>query len=253
MQLGISALLFNIEQALELCKKLDYITHIEIGIDNLEDCKVLYKYKDKIIDLRLSVGIHLPMELNTCENIKYIRDYWNEFISKINNNLKGLDIKYYNLHLGYIITDRLKKNRNKYIKNSIDFLNKTSLENGVTVSIENTYSKGGDISNVGNMVSDFEYIFENIKNSKVCFCYDTGHNLINNDDYINELKEKITIVHLSDNDGNEDSHLGIGMGVLSKKHIKEVLNLNPKYLVLEIDYEYIEDTIDKLNFIKKEV
>lgn len=253
MKIGVSALLFNIDDVLEVCKKSRTITHIEIGIDNIEDCEELYKYKDIISKLGLSVGIHLPMELNTCDNIKYIRHRWVKFIVEVHSKLLGFDIKYFNIHLGYVITDRLTMNRYKYLKNSIDFLNQIYLDGDITISIENTYSKGGDISNVGNKVSDFEYIFKNIDNSKVCFCYDTGHYLISKDDYISKLKKRINIVHLSDNNGFEDSHLGVGMGILPESHIYDVLNLGPEYLVLEVGYEYIEDSINKLNFIKEEV
>ena len=34
MRLGISALLFNLDKALELCREVDRINHIEVGIDN---------------------------------------------------------------------------------------------------------------------------------------------------------------------------------------------------------------------------
>ena len=47
MRLGISALLFNLDKALELCREVDRINHIEVGIDNLDECIKLSKYKDE--------------------------------------------------------------------------------------------------------------------------------------------------------------------------------------------------------------
>ena len=82
MKIGISALIFNIEEALKICEENKEINHIEIGIDNLSDCDKLKIYKDKINDLNLSVGIHLPMELNPCEDIVYIRDSWVKFVKE---------------------------------------------------------------------------------------------------------------------------------------------------------------------------
>ncbi len=38
MRLGISALLFNLDKALELCREVDRINHIEVGLDNLDEC-----------------------------------------------------------------------------------------------------------------------------------------------------------------------------------------------------------------------
>ena len=36
------------------------------------------------------------MELNSCENIKYIRNSWVDFINKMEYELKDLNIKYFN-------------------------------------------------------------------------------------------------------------------------------------------------------------
>ncbi|HBF6471384.1 TPA: TIM barrel protein [Clostridioides difficile] len=247
MAVGIASLLFNIEEALNICESIKQITHLEIGIDNISECSELCKYKERISKLGLSIGIHLPMELNTCENIEYIRNSWINFIEKIEFELKGFDIRYFNLHLGYVMTNRVIKDRDKYLGNSVDFLDK--LNTNSYVCIENTYSKGGDFSNIGNISYDFEYIFKRIKNSKICFCYDTGHCLIDEDAYVKNLKDKIRLIHLSDNDGINDTHVGIGRGILSEEGIKEVLTLDAEYLVLEINYEDIEDTISKLNNI----
>lgn len=252
MILGISSLLFNLEEAINLCKKIPYIKHIELGIDNLEECKELYKYKEKIDKLNLSLSIHLPMELNSCENISYINDSWVKFILNINEELDDFDIKYYNLHLGYVRGNYLKNNRNKYLDNSIKFISNV-LNNDINISIENVYSNEGDFSNIGNKSYDFEYIFSRINSNNLYFCYDTGHNLINKDDYINKLRDKIGVIHLSDNYGLEDIHIGIGNGILEKEHLKEVISLNSKYLILEIDFNHIEDTINRLNDIIKEV
>ena len=253
MKIGISALLYNLKEALDLCEREKSIEHIELGIDNLEECKFLYKYKHRIKALNLSIGIHLPMELNTCENINYIKESWQKFILNVGEELTEFNICYFNLHLGYVISDRLKKNRDKYLELSSNFLNEVIDNTDTDIYIENVYSKGGDFSNVGNIVSDFEYIFNKVGKNNLKFCYDTGHNLLDSDEYINKLKSKIKLVHLSDNDGIDDIHIGIGKGILSKSHIKEVLELNLHYLILEINYKHIEDSIKKLGDIIEEV
>lgn len=246
MKIGISALLFNIKEAIEICKSEKYITHIEIGIDNLEECEKLLMYKRDFEKLNLSIGIHLPMELNTCENINYIRNSWISFINEIYEKLSTLNIEYFNMHLGYVISSRLNRNRNKYLNNTVKFFNDICLNSNIIISIENTYSEKGDFSNVGNCVKDFEYIFDNITRDNLYFCYDTGHFLINKDDYIDKLSDKIKIVHLSDNDGVTDSHIGIGKGILCTSHIKKILEYNPEYLVLEIEHKDIKETLINL-------
>lgn len=253
MIIGISALLFNMKEALDLCENITEIKHIELGIDNLNECTKLYKYKDRIEKLGLSLSIHLPMELNTCENIEYIRKSWINFTKNVSNNLTDFDIKYFNFHLGYVISNRLNRNKEKYLNNSIEFLKELCEEINYEITIENVYSNGGDFSNVGNTVYDFEYIFKVVRNNNIGFCYDTGHYLINKDNYVDSLKDNIKVIHLSDNDGIEDIHIGIGKGILQRKHIKEVLKIDAKYLILEINYEHIKETINKLNAIMGEV
>lgn len=251
MKLGISALLFNIKNALNLCKNIDCISHLEIGIDNLDECKQLYEYKEEIENLGLSIGIHLPMELNSCENVDYISDSWISFIKELDNELNGFNIKYINMHLGYVDTNRLIINREKYLNKSVNFIDKIKVDS--FICIENVYCKKGNFSNIGNKSYDFEYIFNNSKNTNLFFCYDSGHNLIDKDDYILKLKEKIKVVHLSDNNGFEDTHIGIGKGILSKSQVKEILDLDPEYLIMEICYADIEESVKKLKKILGEV
>lgn len=57
MRLGISSLLFNLDEALELCKDIKRIEHIEVGIDNLDECLKLCSYKDKFNKLNLSQSV----------------------------------------------------------------------------------------------------------------------------------------------------------------------------------------------------
>lgn len=246
MKIGISALKFNLREALDICRKNKKINHIEVGLDNLEDIEALKKYKEDINNLNLSISIHLPMELNTCEDIKYIRNSWIDFICKMDEILSlDFDIKYYNIHLGYIMSNRLQKNRKKYLQNTVEFLNDDKLQNifqTKIISIENTYSKNGDFSNVGNCVDDFKYILENIKNKNIFFCYDTGHDLINQSDY-NQIFYKTKIIHFSDNDGKEDLHVGYKKGILEFNIFKKIKKINPDYLILEINFDDIEDTL----------
>lgn len=241
MIFGISALVHEINKAIEICKINDFINHIEIGIDNLYECKAVLNYIEEFKSNDISIGIHLPMELNTCENIEYIRNSWVKYIQEVKEKLNPLDIKYFNIHLGYVIKTRFDKNKNKYLDNTVDFIEKINVSS--KVFIENTYTKGGDICNIGTTVDEFEYIFNNITRKNTDFCYDTGHNLINNDKYIYNLREKINLVHLSDNNGINDSHDSIGTGKLDLEEVRELINLKPEFIVLEVRHENINESI----------
>lgn len=244
MNIGIPALIFQLKDAINICKNHNDINHIEIGIDNIEDCKILKSYLSEITNLGLSIGIHLPMELNTCENTSYIRDSWIKFIEEINIELREFNIKYFNMHIGYVITNRYFSKRKTYLENSIDFLKKLEKKINHMLVIENTYSNGGDISNIGTSVDEFEYIFNNISKDKIKFCYDTGHNLINKDEYLYRLSNNTEIVHLSDNDGKTDMHIALGKGVLDLDEIKHILNAKPKIVILEVNYSEINESLE---------
>ncbi|CEQ31761.1 sugar isomerase / endonuclease [[Clostridium] sordellii] len=241
MRFGISALVHEINKAIEICKINDFINHIEIGIDNLYECKAVLNYIEEFKSNDISIGIHLPMELNTCENIEYIRNSWVKYIGEVKEKLNPLDIKYFNIHLGYVIKTRFDKNKNKYLDNTVDFIEKINISS--KVFIENTYTKGGDICNIGTTVDEFEYIFNNITRKNTELCYDTGHNLINSDKYIYNLREKINLVHLSDNNGINDSHDSIGTGKLDLEEVRELINLKPEFIVLEVRHENINESI----------
>lgn len=244
IRIGISSLMFNINEALEICNKNKEINHMEIGIDNFSDCEELKKYEKIIKNLNLSVGIHLPMELNPCEDIIFIKEKWIDYINILSEELKFLNISYFNMHLGYAITNRLIKNKEKYLNNIVEFFKQLSLKNtNLPITIENTYTKGGDFSNVGSDVEDFEYIFK--YNKDISFCFDSGHNLICKSNY-DLLKNKTKVIHLSDNNGMEDEHLGILKGDLTLQALKNILSLKPEFLVLEMKLDNIEESLNIL-------
>lgn len=242
MKMGVSLLLFNLKEGLKLCGDNNLIQHIEIGVDNLSDCEEILKYKDKIKELNLSVGIHLPMELNTCEEVDFIRDKWVDFIDIMHEKLGDLNVQYYNMHLGYVRSSKLNRRNKKYLHNSVDFFDKLSLSENlkdVCITMENAYSDGGDLCWIGNNREDFSYIFDNTKNKNLYFCYDSGHDLINRSDYFS-LKDKFKVLHLSDNDGHTDQHLGLNNGILSEIMVRQMMSSKAEYLVLEMDLKYIK-------------
>ncbi|WFD09572.1 sugar phosphate isomerase/epimerase family protein [Tepidibacter hydrothermalis] len=244
---------YEIKEKIKICKKLGF-NHIEVGIDNLEDWDYLYHNKDELIKNDISIGIHLPMEMNTCDPIKMINEFWVDYFYENYKIGKLLNVKYYNLHLGYGFKNKVEKNRIGYLNNTANFLIRV-LNNidDVDIYIENTYSKSGDLINLGNVLSDFEYLFKNVTKYNLGFCYDTGHNLINKDEYLKRLSDNIRLVHLSDNDGNKDLHLGLSEnGLVTEKDIKDILEIkNNKYLVFEMNTKYLNESFALYKKISK--
>lgn len=245
MKIGIGALVSNMKEGIEFCKNNSIISHMEIGVDSLSDCDELRKYAQELIEMGLTIGIHLPLEVNTCEDIEMIRHKWVHFVKQIFKETSYLSPKYYNLHLGYGLKSSLNRDRIKYLRNTVEFLDDLYDEKQINLTIENTYTKNGEVCSIGTRVEDFEYIFEHTKNNNVKFCYDTGHDLINRSNYF-KLWNKFKVVHLSDNDGSIDQHLGISNGQLSEYMIRKALSSNGEYIVLEMQLMYVKDSTETL-------
>ena len=55
--------------------------------------------------------------------------------------------------------------------------------------------------------------------------------------------DKIKIIHFSDNNGKEDLHIGYTKGILDSSIFEKIENVNPDYLILEINFDDIENTL----------
>lgn len=85
----------------------------------------------------------------------------------------------------------------------------------------------------------FDFIFNNISDPYLRFCYDSGHNKIFDPErnYLREFGDKLVALHLHDNDGISDQHTLNQFGVIDWKEIAKDLaqceNLPP------LDYELL--------------
>ena len=82
----------------------------------------------------------------------------------------------------------------------------------------------------------------------ICSCKVTNEsssNLICKSNYY-LLKNKIKVIHLSDNNGVEDEHSGILKGNLTSQELKIILSLKPEFLVLEMNLNDVEESLDIL-------
>lgn len=208
MKIGFSILARKIESSKHVIDEMIGIgfNHIEVGIDDIEEWKYIKRLKVKRKDI--SIGIHMPMEMNPSESIECIRRSWASFFEEIIRRGNEINIAYYNLHMGYGIKKRLLNNRENYLQKQVCFFE--GLVNKVDcgfISLENTYFESGEMVRLGYQESDFDYVFN--RNDKLEFCYDTGHSLISGGRWNGNCKDRMKIAHLSNNDGISDCHWGI--------------------------------------------
>lgn len=93
----------------------------------------------------------------------------------------------------------------------------------------------------------FDYVFENINNKYLCFCYDSGHNHVfeRKRNHLKEFGNKLVAIHLSDNNGTCDQHTLNQFGSINWKKVAQQLKQANK---VSLDYELIMlKNKDKLN------
>lgn len=108
------------------------------------------------------------------------------------------------------------------LKTVVKQLAKVSKDEGIDLLLENLPAFGKAI--YGSSIFEIIDIIESIQMDNVFICLDTGHSHVNNNDFVEEMrnsKELIRTVHLSDNSGMRysdpilnDAHLPLGEGNL---------------------------------------
>ena len=130
---------------------------------------------------------------------------------------------------------------------SVNILADFARAEGVKIAIENTPEP---FPSLMKNVEDFQRFYKEI-NEEIGMVLDVAHANLNNriSDFLIEFGKNISHMHLSDNDGVSDLHLGIGSGNIDWNQIAKLIieaNYN-KLLVIE-STEHIKESI---NFLKE--
>src|SRR3972149_11955974 len=105
---------------------------------------------------------------------------------------------------------------------SVLALHKTAKENGLRIAIENLPKKYGSIMKTPE---DFTRLYKETGLTDIGIVLDTGHaNLeTQTEPFLAQLPDKIFELHLSDNMGEQDQHLGIGYGKIDWQSLTQSL------------------------------
>jgi sugar phosphate isomerase/epimerase len=129
---------------------------------------------------------------------------------------------------------------------SIRLLHKTATEHGLTVAIENLPQKYGSIMKTPE---DFKRLYQETSLNDVGIVLDVGHaNLeAQTEPFLKQLPDKIWHMHLSDNLGEQDQHLGIGNGKIDWQQFARTLKKigYDKTIMIESVYQ-VEESLKKL-------
>ena len=136
-------------------------------------------------------------------------------------------------HIGYD-TRRYGFLRKVWLNNSLEtwkWLAKELMERDIQLSLENVYE---------DRPQDILPVFKTLEKYGVKFCFDTGHCVAFGkspmEDWLTCLGRYLGHLHLHDNDGVEDQHLGLGMGKIGFERLFHWLGKNfgsPPLITLE--------------------
>jgi sugar phosphate isomerase/epimerase len=122
---------------------------------------------------------------------------------------------------------------------------KKAEDHGVKIAIENVPEPYPFLM---KSVQDFAKFYEEI-NDDIGFVFDVGHANLNGqiERFLTVFKDKIVHVHLHDNDGKADQHLGIGYGTINWENVARLLkkaSYNKTLIIESIDH--VEESMQKL-------
>ncbi len=128
---------------------------------------------------------------------------------------------------------------------SIGTLLKTARQHGVDIAIENLPEPFPFLM---KSVEDFSRFYDEF-DDELGIVLDVGHAHINQQvrNFINRFPQKIVHVHVSDNDGTSDAHLGIGCGTINWEDVAEAFKkVNYGEVIMLESVEHVEKSLQKL-------
>ncbi len=97
-------------------------------------------------------------------------------------------------------------------------------------------------------VQDFSRFYNELDDD-IGMVLDVAHANLNNQiqDFVRQFPEKIVHMHVSDNDGTHDLHLGIGYGTINWESVaKEIEKAEYSNVIMLESFEHVEESLETL-------
>ena len=198
-----------------------------------------------------NVICHAPYIINLANNLdEHKYEFSKEFLRKELDRCEELEVKYLVLHPG----SSVKIDRNIAIDNIVRAINDITKEDDKCIILLETMAGKG--TEIGCNLDEIAYIVKNVRNRigvclDTCHLNDSGININNFDDYLDEFEkqvgiDKIKCIHVNDSKNeintHKDRHENFGFGTIGFDALMNVINNSrlkdvPKIL----ETPYIED------------
>ncbi|MGC9516908.1 MAG: sugar phosphate isomerase/epimerase family protein [Methanomicrobiales archaeon] len=247
MKIGVSTLALYPDS---IDKVLSYLENL-----NVDYCEIINEYPYDLIDdniiesYNLKTTIHAPLsDINLASSNYAIRK---SSVAQIKNSIESasdFNSKIVVVHPGTVsvMAKKFKEKVNRDCASSLKECSRYADEYGIEMCLENMPHIDGflcqDIGKLQKLVEEID-----------CFItLDVGHAHTNKFTVEDMLKmDRIRHIHLSDNDGNYDSHNALGTNNIDfKTFIKKLKRLNYNG-VLTIEVKNKEEVVKSLKYLKK--
>jgi sugar phosphate isomerase/epimerase len=198
----------------------------------------------------LELTLHLPF---SDMNLAGLNDSIRAEVLRQMKNYLTLASNYVNLavvHPGYLSPYGAQVPHQAYMTNlsSIRELCDFAADFGILIAVENM----PDFPKIfGKYPDEMQEMLDAVGSHNVGFTFDVGHantvELI--DEFLGQLGDRISHVHIHDNMGKKDEHLPLGEGNIDWKHVMERLSNYKGIFVTEM--ASVEEGIRSLEFLRK--
>ncbi len=218
----------DVVKQIKVAKEMGF-DFIEIGIEPpMGDPEILIAKKDTILGLLKEYGMftigHTAWFCDLGSLVEDLRRAWIEEAKNYIDAAHKLGIKLLNFHAhyaseAYMEIDKYKKQVFDNLVDSMEELMGYAKQFDIKLMLENIPSKKMQLN-------DFRYIVDRLPGLGVHL--DVGHAFITGgmecvSRFIRTFGERIAHVHVHDNNGEEDQHLGIGKGKINYEKVVEEL------------------------------
>ena len=252
VKIGLSMLYCLSEPFGKMVKRLGTVTtpYIEVVDDGLHTLskKRVAMLNEAAKSSGVKFTVHSPFaDINIASPSKPMLKAALKRLEQSMSYANALDARLWVLHPGcktgismFYLGDDWKQN----VK-SIQALHKTANDYGVTLAIENLPEKYGFLM---KGAEDFQRFYDE-SGLDIGIVLDVGHANLEGrvEPFLQKLPNKLVHVHVSDNMGENDQHLGIGYGAINWRNFVETLKqIGFSGTVVTESVEHVEESLQKL-------
>lgn len=143
----------------------------------------------------------------------------------------------------FVRDEYYKKN---WVERNASFWSEVLEKHEVTILLENTWESSSDM---------FRRLLDRINSPRFRICFDIGHANVYSKvpirEWFAEIGREITYIHISDNSGEKDQHLGIGQGKINWQEFTDIVEENRVNPEIVLELTTLESTKQSLKYLEE--